>query len=544
MELRVVVIALISLAIVGSSVLMQRASTRNTDSIDEFVNLLDTANRSDSLHDLFSVDPRSRFDAYLDPELPPVPAGSKASPGTTETPSEPSPQEDDDSLEPFILESTRRFDMNSPFPIAVQSGGGDKQIPLMSEGPASTVKSPGLEDAMLAVDQDQEPLVTALAAKASTDDALAPTNPLIAQVAATSEATVEGAASSMPMPEAEPMPPSPPMPKIPAMSSEAHSAVAVPSTGTPAAPTSAPASRQPIPASVEKIARNHLDYGNTLARRGSLFSAREEFFNGLRLIAESLDLANGVTTHREHFDRATAALSEADDFIGASSRDGATPVPQIIGMHRSKVVSAAEAAQLTPMSAMQAYYAFAEQHLAAACAQTPAASHLMFGLGKLHMVKASQDVRGQPIDWPIAILMFRAALAVDPTNYLSANELGVSLAKMGHLAPARDALLQSLRSQQTPEAWLNLSVVHRQLGETHLADLALTESRKATDRATADNGQTPIQWMDPNAFSNQRRPGELAGLDSDPRPIARAAETEPIATPAGGGLWQKLRGAW
>jgi tetratricopeptide (TPR) repeat protein len=257
-----------------------------------------------------------------------------------------------------------------------------------------------------------------------------------------------------------------------------------------------------IPPSVGQIARDHLNYGNSLARRGSLYSARQEFFSGLRLVIESLDHVNGLSSHRENYDLAIMALNEAEDFVPASGDQASRSVARIAELHRSKVLSPEQTQTFTPMAAMQAYFAFAQSHFSAACGHTPVASELLYGLGKLYTVKASQEASGEPSDLAVTLLMHEAALHVDPNNYLSANELGVALARLGHYEAARAALLHSVATHASPEAWLNLSVVHQQLGETQLADMAMAEHRSALSKAGQESvAQQQIRWMSPNDFA-------------------------------------------
>ncbi len=300
---------------------------------------------------------------------------------------------------------------------------------------------------------------------------------------------------------------------------------------------------RPVPQSVDQIAHNHLEYGNSLARRGSMFSARQEFFSGLRLIIESLDLVNGVVSHRGHFDLAITALNEAEDFTQAGGDVVSTSVERVADLHQSKILSPSEIQSLTPMAAMQAYFAFAQDHFSAACGHSPVASELLFGLGKLYTVKATQDTSGGPIDLAIAILMHQSALNVDPNNFLSANELGVALAKLGHYEPARAALLHSVATKPTPEAWLNLSIVHRQLGETQLAELALSEKQAAEAGFSPESTAThQIRWMSPNEFSSGQQVNfEDANTVASNMPATSAPDSKPKSNSPNDSLWSKFK---
>jgi tetratricopeptide (TPR) repeat protein len=281
-----------------------------------------------------------------------------------------------------------------------------------------------------------------------------------------------------------------------------------------------------VPESVNRIARNHLQYGSSLARRGSLFSARQEFFSGLRLLVESLDLVNGGTAQREHYDMAMTALREAEDFMRGDQNGASISVARVVEIHQSKIIEVSAAETLTPLAAMQAYFSFAERHLAEACGRAPVASDLLFALGKLYTVKASHDASGESVDLAVAILMHQAALTVNPNNYLSANELGVSLAKLGHYEPARAALLHSVATRPTPEAWKNLAVVHRQLGETELADLASSEQMAAEQSSGQSSPiERQVRWVLPTDLSS----AEQVSFTDPPAPSGPMAAA-PAAT--------------
>ena len=139
--------------------------------------------------------------------------------------------------------------------------------------------------------------------------------------------------------------------------------------------------------------------------------------------------------------------------------------------------------------------------------------------------------------------MHQAALNVDPANYRSANELGVALAKLRYFEPARAALLQSIATQPTAEAWLNLSSVHRALGETRLADLALAENQAMEGARESDSTVAhSIRWMAPNEFATtqQARYEETDSPSGSPTNIPTAERIPPSPT-SESGIWASLK---
>lgn len=299
-----------------------------------------------------------------------------------------------------------------------------------------------------------------------------------------------------------------------------------------------------LPPSVSQNARSHLEYGGSLARRGSLFSAREEFFAGLRVIIESLDLINGTSAHRDHYGLAIRAMNEAEDFACSAGDEASMPVATIVELHQSRILTPDEIATFSPLASMQTYFAFAQSHLSAACGQSPLASEILCALGKLHSVKSSQNPSGQSADLAIAILMHEAALKVDPGNYRSANELGVALAKLGQYAPARAALLKSIAANPSPEAWLNLSIVHRALGETRLAELALGEHHAAEAARHLDSPIAQrIRWTTSDEFGAVQQADFSDGASRDGSAVTTAS-VELHQPPAQASIWTKMKASW
>ena len=107
-----------------------------------------------------------------------------------------------------------------------------------------------------------------------------------------------------------------------------------------------------------------------------------------------------------------------------------------------------------------------------------------------------------------AIVFHRAAMIVDPKNYKAANELAVLMGRYGEYETARGLLLHCLAVHRMPEAWYNLSVVHRQLGEADLAKRAEYEYQLTSRGAKgpASSMDQIIRWVDPKTFSSSPNP--------------------------------------
>lgn len=89
-----------------------------------------------------------------------------------------------------------------------------------------------------------------------------------------------------------------------------------------------------------------------------------------------------------------------------------------------------DTSKLSPLAALQAYHAYAEQQLAIAGGHELTAADVLYGLAKLQphldVAGANQD----SYDGPVAMSYYQAALLIYPDHYLAANELGVLFARL------------------------------------------------------------------------------------------------------------------
>jgi tetratricopeptide (TPR) repeat protein len=197
----------------------------------------------------------------------------------------------------------------------------------------------------------------------------------------------------------------------------------------------------------------------------------------------------------------------------------------LVATHQTPVLKAADLSQLNVLDALQQYYEYAQQQLAAACDHETAASLALYGLGKIHLVLGGQGTTVSRLDAPKALVFHQAALLVDPANYRAANELGVLLARFGQLKQAREVLQQSVTVRPQPEAWHNLAVVHERLGESSLAQQARQELARLSslsEAAKAPMNDAPVQWLEPQQFARIS-----TGVEHDLRPPASAAPVIP-----------------
>ena len=269
-------------------------------------------------------------------------------------------------------------------------------------------------------------------------------------------------------------------------------------------------------------------YGFELAGRGAYFAARAEFIGALRLIAEGLDTEQRSDTHGRALAAALGALEEAEDFLPSGSRlEAHLDLPGLVAIHTTPVLKDATEG-VTPMVAHQRYLTFAQEQFAVAAGHEVAGSMGLHAMGKLHGALAQK--KGGPVIAPEskAVVFYQAALLVYPKNHMSANDLGVLLARCGHYGDARAMFEHSLSLYQQSTGWENLAVVYRQLGEAALAEQAARRGSLLRQEELARRGQSPaaahkgVQWVDPQMFARTSRdtpnpPGAA------PMPVARGA---------------------
>jgi tetratricopeptide (TPR) repeat protein len=254
--------------------------------------------------------------------------------------------------------------------------------------------------------------------------------------------------------------------------------------------------------------------GYYLAERGALYSARAEFIQALRTIAQALDIQSGTRDRAQALAAGLAALDEAQDFLPEGSHlEADVDVAVLVKAHQTPICKALNVQQLTPVVVLQHYYTYAQQHLAIAAGREEAASMALFGLGKTYATLAIEKSMQSAVAEPTAMVFHRAALSAHSGNFLAANELAVLEARWGQNAAARSLLQYSLAIAPHSIVWRNLAVVHQRLDETTLADLALHEAQLAARReATAKPGNpegivpsADVEWLDSKEFAATSR---------------------------------------
>ncbi len=260
---------------------------------------------------------------------------------------------------------------------------------------------------------------------------------------------------------------------------------------------------------VEVRAREHIGYGESLARRNSYMAAREEFTLALLLIARSHKAQSDPDAYSNSLAQGLTALDEAADFVGPSQPG---VMQQKVLSHRTKLISPNDIGNISRTKALDLYCGFAQSKIELAIGYSAAGSAALHTLGKIETRSSVDNRRGDWTGQARALVFFRAAMSCNPANAVCANDLGVLLHDMGRLKEAEQVLKVAITSSPTRSAWANLSAVHSQLAmnaqvveerdrQTHLAKLAAMRAEQSGN-SVANNGGVGEQWATMNEFHN------------------------------------------
>jgi len=249
---------------------------------------------------------------------------------------------------------------------------------------------------------------------------------------------------------------------------------------------------------------HHIEYGKSLARRNATEAAGQEFLGAIRVLAESNDQATGGNAHMSALRSGLRAIKEATDFkTDDPNRQISMNIANVIEGHDTQIISREEARTMGASTAMRRYFEFAGQQLGRCGGQNAVAAEALYCLGKMKTITAQWNPDPESAELYESIIYHHASLAADATNFRSANELGVLLARNGHLEAAETYLKNSLTISPTPQGWANLAKVHQRKGtqqDQQLANLAIQEYQIALSRPVTATGQAPIQWVQPQEF--------------------------------------------
>jgi len=278
--------------------------------------------------------------------------------------------------------------------------------------------------------------------------------------------------------------------------------------------------------------------GQSLAVRNAQYSARADFVQALRLIAQAEDEMHDGSQHSKSLAAGLLALQEAQDFVpsGRGRWSDQFDVQVISAAHGTPVIrelghDGEPPSDMTPWQARQMYYTFAQKKLAQAGGDDAVASAALSSLGKLYVGRDGTADDESLVSSAQARSFFQAALRVDSRNYMAANELGVLLARYGQLQDARQVLQHGVAIEKDfPALWRNLAVVHQRMGELDLERRARKEFKLAQHRIESGQSQSEagsaVRWVDAETFADLTPPTERRRTAEQPPAASDTTESE------------------
>ena len=246
---------------------------------------------------------------------------------------------------------------------------------------------------------------------------------------------------------------------------------------------------------------HHVEYGKTLSRRGAAFTARQEFLAAMQLIATANDKTSGDNRHTKALRLAMLTIKEAGDFsVTSSEQQIQMDVSSVVESHRCRVLTVDQAANLSPVQAMNRYFAKAQEQLDLAGGRNVVSAEVFYCMGKLHTVLSRNKKVLGPYDTARSVVYHQAALLSDSQHHRSSNELGVLLARSGRLEQAKMLFERSLMTQPTVRTWQNLAEAHRRLGEVEFANQAANEVQMLASSQLPPS-ESIIQWKAIDQFN-------------------------------------------
>ena len=295
-------------------------------------------------------------------------------------------------------------------------------------------------------------------------------------------------------------------------------------------PAAAPAIAEPTPAAAElpvaaeplpwgpstptpemiaicKRAEETARHGFDLAERGALYTARAQFIEVLRTLTQANDAQRNTMAHSRALAAGLRAMEEVDDFVPRGTQlEADLNLQMIVDAHRTPVLKQRSLEGVTIVEAQRLYLTYAQEQLAAAAGDQPVTSLALYGMGKVCAAPAGMHGPREKIAECKAVVFYQTALIVEPQNFLSANELGVLLARFGRLDDARTVLERAVAASNAPTSWRNLAVVYERLGNAPRAQEARQHAEVAVAQLqhsgySSAGMRYPINWLDPDSFA-------------------------------------------
>lgn len=240
-----------------------------------------------------------------------------------------------------------------------------------------------------------------------------------------------------------------------------------------------------------------------LLNRKAYYSAREEAESAMLTLVRVLDLISNRYDSEPAWFAASKAMQEAEDFSSAQRLTSDSDIlRRIILSHETPVLKDADVTTLAPLAAAQHYRQFAETKLLEAAQGHPWAAEVVYALGRTYQAQADvvDDGSDQPLRWK-AVTLYRAARAIAPYNAVATNQLGYVLLQMDRAADAREALVASLNTTPSLQAYENLVEASRRLGDQATGNWAMQQALVLKSTLAPETNVPAVIEVDPRTFA-------------------------------------------
>lgn len=251
---------------------------------------------------------------------------------------------------------------------------------------------------------------------------------------------------------------------------------------------------------INELAKSKVQHAYKMASRGSLYVAREELVEVLRMLSQAKDAQQGSCARTTALAAGLRALREAEDFVPRGTQlEAELDIGVLCASHRTPVAGQLDLTRMLPRTMMDRYLRYAQLQLAMSVAGEPAGSMALHAMGKLNSQLGRVEPDKNHLADRRAIAFQQAALLAHNQNHLAAHELGVLLASSGHLAEAQQLLTQVAAREPNAIVFRNLARIQDQTGQSAEAVASRDYARQLTQQGAT--GTNNLQWVSPTQFA-------------------------------------------
>ncbi len=266
-------------------------------------------------------------------------------------------------------------------------------------------------------------------------------------------------------------------------------------------------------------------------------AAEDKLVRILSQITQKRDEVAGTQIYSESLANAISAMWEADELYMTLNDKGVDASKQIAASFRSPVGEAIRNGKLNPTDALETYMAYAKQSLVVATGETPLGSDVLYGLARIYQERKKSDRPG--LSGPKMRTLLLSSVKVNPENWRSQNELGITFARKRQWEQAEAAFAEAIRIHPRPETWHNLAQVYQSQG---LADLSKRAEARSVAMRAGKASPTEVAAVSPEAGQVAVGSGSRAAEAKAPPQSSSSATRSVTINSAASGYQRKSNG--